>query len=76
VVEENLIYQTRPNLVMVVKHKVIEELKDIEKLKGIVNYINSTIDTPSTKLWTHDFDQIDKRRGTDWRESLKIGKYY
>jgi len=64
------------HLPMVVKHKVIEELKDIEKLKGIVNYINSTIDTPSTKLWTHDFDQIDKRRGTDWRESLKIGKYY
>jgi len=64
------------HLPMVVKHKVIKELKGIEKLNGIVNYINSTMDTPSTKLWTHNFDQIDNRRGTNWRESLKIGKYY
>lgn len=64
------------HLPLSVKHRVIEELKGIEILSGIVNYINSTMDSPVSDHWINVLNQIDSRRGTNWKESLKIGKYY
>lgn len=55
-----------------VKHAIIE-LKPIEKLGGIVNHLK-TYKTDNS--WVKKLDEIDKRRNTNWRKSLKIGKFY
>ena len=55
-----------------IKHAIIE-LAPIEKLGGIVNYLR-TYKTDNS--WIKKLDEIDKRRNTNWRKSLKIGKFY
>jgi len=59
-----------------VKHQAIEKLSAIDGLSGIVNYLNTTLDHEESSHWIDAFNQIDKRRGTNWKESLQIGKYY
>ena len=55
-----------------VEHAIIE-LKPIEKLGGIVNHLK-TYKTDNS--WVKKLDEMDKRRNTNWRKSLKIGKFY
>lgn len=58
------------------KEQVIDELKDIEHYQGIVSYLKSHINYVGGKDWIQLLDKIDQRRGTNWRQSLRIGKYY
>ena len=59
-----------------VKHQAIEKLSAIDGLSGIVDYLNTTIGHTESNNWIEAFNQIDERRGTNWKESLQIGKYY
>ena len=60
----------------VAKHQAIEKLSAIDGLSKIVNYLNTTLDQDESRNWIDAFDKIDARRGTNWKQSLQIGKYY
>jgi sulfatase maturation enzyme AslB (radical SAM superfamily) len=59
-----------------VKNQAIEKLSDIDGLSKIVDYLNTTLGHNESNNWIDAFDKIDKRRGTSWKKSLQIGKYY
>lgn len=59
-----------------IKQHAIQDLCGIPQYQGVVAYLNDTLDRESDQSWTISLDQIDLRRGTNWRESLAIGKYY
>jgi molybdenum cofactor biosynthesis enzyme MoaA len=69
-----------------VKLEAIKLLKDYPSFDGIANYLQETIIDPEVikqnpqsyfyPLWSEQLDTIDARRGTNWKESLDIGKYY
>ena len=59
-----------------VKHKAIEELSKIDVYQGLVSYLKNHINYFSNVNWTYKLDDIDRRRGTNWRENLSVGKYY
>ena len=58
------------------KLAAIECLNLNTRLHGVVNYIKSTLTHNSDNKWIDALDAIDHRRGTDWRTSLQIAKYY
>jgi len=53
---------------------VAEYIDAIPELSSLATYIQFERD-PSDE-WTNKLEQIDRRRGTNWRQTLKIGKYY
>jgi len=59
-----------------IKQQAIRELKDIAEYRGIVSYLKKHINYVAVENWVQSLDQIDQRRGTNWRQSLRIGKYY
>lgn len=58
------------------KQKAIEDLVNIEEYQGIVSYLSESINYIADHSWTQSLDKIDRRRGTSWRTTLSIGKYY
>jgi len=58
------------------KQDIINHTETIPELSSIANYTRSTLDKIANTHWQSKLDQIDQRRGTDWKKSLKIGKYY
>lgn len=59
-----------------IKQHVIDELNGIDEYQGIITYLVNSINYITVQNWTQSLDQIDRRRGTNWRKSLRIGKYY
>jgi sulfatase maturation enzyme AslB (radical SAM superfamily) len=64
------------NLNRTSKILVAESLSSIPQLHGIVEYIKSTLNHVEDNSWINQLDMIDQRRGTNWKTSLQIGKYY
>jgi MoaA/NifB/PqqE/SkfB family radical SAM enzyme len=64
------------NLALIAKQDIIEQSSKIPQLAIITNYTRSVIDRPGSLGWQHKLNQIDQGRGTDWKSTLKIGKYY
>lgn len=58
------------------KTSAIQSLELIPQLQGIVKYIKSTLNYGENNNWINQLDEIDQRRGTSWKKSLQIGKYY
>lgn len=58
------------------KKQAAIELSGIEAFQGIVSYLENHINYIAQDNWTKQLDDIDLRRGTNWRESLNVGKYY
>jgi len=58
------------------KISAIQRLESIPQLQGIVKYIKSTVDCVENNQWIDKLNSMDQRRGTSWRTSLQIGKYY
>lgn len=58
-----------------IKKQVIEQLQNNSLMAGIVKYIKS-VPTHCNSDWIKVFEDNDKKRNTNWRTSLKIGKYY
>ena len=58
------------------KISAIECLESIPQLQGIVKYIQSTLNCVENNAWIEKLNVIDQRRGTSWKKSLQIGKYY
>jgi pyruvate-formate lyase-activating enzyme len=59
-----------------IKIAAIEHLSKQQKLSGVVSYLQSTIDLPSDNSWIDHLNNIDRRRNTNWSNTLVIGKYY
>lgn len=57
-----------------VKQQVVSDLENIPVFNGLVNYIK--LSTSSNADITLHLDTFDLKRNTNWRKSLKIGKYY
>jgi MoaA/NifB/PqqE/SkfB family radical SAM enzyme len=64
------------NLTQEAKFSAIECLDSVPQLHGIVKHINSTLTYDKNDKWIDALDIIDRRRGTNWRASLQIAKYY
>jgi molybdenum cofactor biosynthesis enzyme MoaA len=64
------------NLNQEAKLSAIECLDSVPRLHGIVNYIKSVLPAVENNEWVNALDIIDRRRGTNWRTSLQIAKYY
>lgn len=58
------------------KQDIIAQLSDIPLLKSIATYTESVMDSPASNAWQIKLNNIDKRRGTNWKSTLQIGKYY
>ena len=58
------------------KLDALNKLNTTPELSGLVNALNSGLDTPNTTSWTNKLDIIDQRRNTSWRKVLEVGKYY
>lgn len=59
-----------------VKQRAISELENVSALNGIAEYLKSTLDYSINDKWINKLNSIDQRRNTNWRKSLKIGRYY
>lgn len=64
------------NLTKNVKQTAIKKLQTVTPATGIADYISTVIDAEPDNYWITMLDQIDARRGTTWRNSLAVGKYY
>lgn len=58
------------------KQEIIDQISTIPQLKAIATHVESVQSRPSYNGWQKSLDEIDKRRGTDWKSTLQIGKYY
>lgn len=63
------------NATIEIKRQCIDQLQDNSLMSGVVEYIKSTLDYRDDS-WIQVLDNIDKRRNTSWRKSLKISEYY
>ena len=45
-------------------------------INGLCAYLESYIDYSTSDHWIQALDQIDQRRGTQWKQQLMIGNYY
>jgi organic radical activating enzyme len=57
-----------------VKQHAIDQLLPISQFKGLVNLLQ--IKKTTSNHWIDKLNTIDQRRNTNWKKSLKIGKYY
>lgn len=64
------------NLVVDAKQDIIKQSSKIPQLAMVTNYTRSVIEHPSNLEWQQKLNKIDQRRGTDWKSTLQIGKYY
>lgn len=58
------------------KQDIINQVSTIPQLESLTNYVKSVQSHPPSIEWQHSLNAIDKRRGTDWKSTLQIGKYY
>lgn len=58
-----------------IKQQAIDELLPIAQYQGLVNLLQTKNSTPDN-AWIKKLEVIDKRRQTNWKKSLRIGKYY
>jgi sulfatase maturation enzyme AslB (radical SAM superfamily) len=58
-----------------IKQQAIYELESIEQYQGLVSLLKNT-NTSVDDTWIKKLNAIDQRRQTDWKKSLKIGKYF
>jgi len=58
------------------KQQAIKDLKSIELAKSIVSYIEQSPAGHNSDPWTEWLTELDKKRNSDWRQTLSIGKYY
>jgi hypothetical protein len=58
-----------------IKQQAIYELESIEQYQVLVNLLKDT-NTSVNDSWIKKLNAIDQRRQTDWKKSLKIGKYF
>jgi len=59
-----------------IKKQAIVDLATIDEYRGIVTYLNNHINSITNDRWIQSLDQIDSRRGTNWKKSMRVGKYY
>lgn len=59
-----------------VKQQTIRDLENISVLSGIAEYLKSTLNHDTNNQWIDILTGLDQRRNTNWKKSLKIGKYY
>jgi MoaA/NifB/PqqE/SkfB family radical SAM enzyme len=57
-----------------IKHHAIDQLLPIDQYSGLINLLK--IKKIPSDNWIDDLTAIDQRRNTNWKKSLKIGKYY
>ena len=57
-----------------VKKTAMNYLRD--DINGLASYIESYIEYPPSDHWIQALNQIDARRGTQWKQRLMIGNYY
>lgn len=58
------------------KAAAIDCLTPYIELEGLVTALKSVITVSNDDKWIHKLDNIDKRRNTNWRNTLKVAKYY
>lgn len=58
------------------KDKALDMLYPIKGLTSLYNSIRAGYDVKPSDKWINKLDIIDKRRGTNWRKTLAIGKFY
>lgn len=57
------------------KQQAIAQMIAVPALSGIVNYLRNSLDSSENLNWLSVFNQYDQRRGTNWRQCLKISHY-
>lgn len=57
------------------KTVAIEYLDQYSEFQGIVQHLKNFINY-SVPDWYNSLDTIDQRRGTSWKQTLQVGKYY
>jgi len=68
----NFDYKYLPDII---KDECLKKLSYIESLKSLYNNVEDNTEIPNNR-WITKLDNIDLRRGTDWKTALEIGKYY
>lgn len=63
-------------LTLPAKLGAVKHLSNLDRLKSLCNYIESTMHIDPCDDWLMLLAKIDQRRGTDWRKSLKISSFY
>jgi hypothetical protein len=58
------------------KQDIIDQVSAIPQLTAIAKHVESVQSRPSNNNWQKSLNKIDDRRGTDWKSTLQIGKYY
>lgn len=56
------------------KQLAIDQLLPIDQYSGLINLLK--LKKTTSDKWIDELNAIDHRRNTDWKKSLKIGKYY
>ena len=74
-------YQTAKNfdpmhLTQTAKQAAIHALEPLNEFQGIVTYLKNHINYSASNDWCAKLDEIDRRRGSSWRQVLEVGKYY
>jgi sulfatase maturation enzyme AslB (radical SAM superfamily) len=64
------------HLLPTAKQDIIDQVSAVPQLAALGNYIKSVQSRPANHAWQKSLDTIDKRRGTNWKSTLQIGKYY
>ena len=64
------------NLSLSAKQDILEHTSNIPQLAIVTNYTKSKLYHPDNLEWQQNLNIIDQRRGTDWKSTLAIGKYY
>lgn len=58
------------------KMQAIDSMLLIPQLHGLVNYLTRSIDNSTKSDWITTFENLDRKRNTNWRTSLKISSYH
>lgn len=56
-----------------VREKVLSSIKDCDQLSSVYNYLLTT--KYKNINWIEKLEEIDRRRSTDWKSSLKISEF-
>lgn len=58
------------------KLAAIDQLYKIDVFAGLAADLEQSLSAKTDHTWTGKLDEIDRRRGTDWKSSLRVGQYY
>lgn len=58
------------------KEIAILQLINIPQLQGIAMYLKEHLSSIESNNWIDALDQIDQRRSTSWKNSLRVSQYY